>query len=210
MWMVEASFKDRGADAASNITPSMNPKDIWLEEVVKCPKCRSCKGCWEFEKIEHGNLTSNRVILYQEIQFPGMDVVFYVYPYTLPVYPHPASEPFPFLMDPPFPHQRPPCPFWKVRPWRACLNHLSRMSQDISHQPQWLPHTLEQTSLQELLVFELHHMYSGTIFNVFWHQRWWNLYCTSLVNAKEAWLMNYIIFHFLAVQSYGLLCISYT
>ncbi|TKS79721.1 Protein Wnt-3a [Collichthys lucidus] len=39
MWMVEASFKDRGADAASNITPSMNPKDIWLEEVVKCPKC---------------------------------------------------------------------------------------------------------------------------------------------------------------------------
>lgn len=135
MWMVEASFKDRGADAASNITPSMNPKDIWLEEVVKCPKCRSCKGCWEFKKIEHGNLTSNRVILYQEIQFPGMDVVFYVYPYTLPVYPHPASEPFPFLMDPPFPHQRPPCPFWRS----ASLKSLSQPS--VTDVPGHLPST---------------------------------------------------------------------
>lgn len=49
--------------------------------------------------MDHGNLTSNQVILYQEIQFPGMDVVFYVYPYTLPVYPHPASQRFPFLVS---------------------------------------------------------------------------------------------------------------
>lgn len=44
----------------------------------------------------HGNLTSDQVILNQEIQFPGMDFVFFSY--TLPVYPHPASQRFSLLI----------------------------------------------------------------------------------------------------------------
>lgn len=92
--------------------------------------------------MDHGNLTSNQVILYQEIQFPGMDVVFYVYPYTLPVYPHPASQQFPFLIHSPSQARGPHVLSEEVRPRRAFLNHLSRMSQDISHWHQWIPHPL--------------------------------------------------------------------
>lgn len=54
------------------------------------------KGAEGWEEMGHGNLTSNQVILYQEIQFPGMDFVFF--PYTLPVYPHPASQRFSLLI----------------------------------------------------------------------------------------------------------------
>lgn len=54
------------------------------------------KGAAGWEEMGHGNLTSNQVILNQEIQFPGMDLVFF--PYTLPVYPHPASQRFSLLI----------------------------------------------------------------------------------------------------------------
>lgn len=83
---------------------------------------RSFKGYWVFEEMEHGNITSNQVILYQEIQFPGMDVVFF--PHTLPVYPHPASQRFLFLIHFPLPCQRPPCPLWRS----ASLKSLSQPS----------------------------------------------------------------------------------
>lgn len=78
----------RGAEIASNITPDQMyfafNKGHW-------------KGGWEFEATEHGKLMSKQVTLYQEIQTPGMDVV----PYTLPVYPHPAGQRFPFLIHSP-------------------------------------------------------------------------------------------------------------
>ena len=121
-------------------------------KVTECPvKCRSFQRGWEFEEIDHGNVTSNQVILYPEIQFSGMDCVFYVGPHNSPVYPHPASQQFPFnshfhsfpTLHPP-PHGRGPHVLSEyLRQRRACRNHLSRMSEDISHQRQRLPDSLD-------------------------------------------------------------------
>lgn len=130
---------------------------------MRCFECRSFKGCWGFEEMEHGNLTSNQVILYQEIQFPGMDVVFF--PYTLPVYPHPASQRFPFLINSPLPRQRPPCPFWRS----ASLKSLSQPSvTDVPGHPTSTPmvHTYTRPlvigEVKGSLIFELHHVHRGT------------------------------------------------
>lgn len=123
---------------------------------------RSFKGCWVFEEMEHGNLTSNQVILYQEIQFPGMDIVFF--PHTLPVYPHPASQRFLFLIHFPLPCQRPQCPLWRS----ASLKNLSQPS--VTDVPGHLPLTpVVHTYTGPLVngvnwstIFDLHHVYSGT------------------------------------------------
>lgn len=147
--------------------------------------------------MKHGNLTSNQVILYQEIQFPGMDVVFF--PYTLPVYPHPASQRFPFLIHSPLPRQRPPCPFWRS----ASLKSLSQPSvTDVPGHPTSTPmvHTYTRPlvigEVKGSLIFELHHVHRGTKNNL-WHQGWRNWLA---VGQKRR---GFTIFHFLVPQIYA-------
>lgn len=60
-------------------------------------------------------------------------------------YPHPPSQRFPFLINPPSHAREPHVLSKEVRPWRACLNHLSR----ISHWRQWLPQIQESYSPEE-------------------------------------------------------------
>lgn len=88
------------------------------------------KGWWESEELDPGNLTKNQVIL-QEIQHSGMDDLFNVCTYTLPVYPHPPSQRFPDLIHHPSLTRGPHVHSEEIRLLEACLNHLSRMSQEI-------------------------------------------------------------------------------
>lgn len=78
----------RGAEIASNITPDQ----MYFEFMLSIKVIERVA-----ENLKHGKLRSKQVTLYQEIQTPGIDVV----PYTLPVYPHPASQRFPFLIHSP-------------------------------------------------------------------------------------------------------------
>lgn len=55
------------------------------------------RGRRNLEDEDHSNLTSDQVIV-QEIQFPGTNIGFNVYPSTLPVRSHPVSQHFPLLM----------------------------------------------------------------------------------------------------------------
>lgn len=67
--------------------------------------------------------------------FPGMDAAIYVYPLHLARLTTSCKPAFSILdTPPPTTHARGPHVLSEeVRPWRACLNHLSRISQDISH-----------------------------------------------------------------------------
>lgn len=91
-------------------------------------------GCRNLEHEDHGNLTSDQVII-QEIQFPGMDIGFNVYPHTLPVCSHPVSQQFPLLMLRPSFYQRAPYLFWR----NASLRSLSQPS--VTDVPDHLPST---------------------------------------------------------------------
>lgn len=82
---------------------------LGAQKVMKCPK--SFKGPWELQELELGNLTLNQVILYKGIQFPGMDVVFYVCPYTLPVLSTSSKPAIPILNKPPPPTLENPMSF---------------------------------------------------------------------------------------------------
>lgn len=117
----KASFKERNWYSFKYYS---RPNVLWVHAFSK----GHWKGGWEFEAAKHGKLMSKQVNVYQEIQSPGMDVV----PYTLPVYPHPASQQYPFLRHSLSNARGPRALSEETWPWRACRNHLSRMSQDTS------------------------------------------------------------------------------
>lgn len=140
-----SEFQRERSQHSLKITPVKCP--LGSQKVVKRFEWRSFKGCWGLVELEHGNLTSNQVILYQEIQFLGMDFVFF--PYTLPVYPHPESQRFPFLIHSPLPHQRPPCLFW-----RSFFKNLSQPSvTDIPGHPNMTPAVHTYTRPLKLSLF---------------------------------------------------------
>lgn len=139
------AFRGGGANVASHVVWSV----LWVHRCWCNALNRGhLKGAEGWEEMEHGSLTSNQVILYQEIQFPGMDVVFS--PYTSPVYPHPASQRFSLLICSPLPHQRPPCPFWRS----ASFKSLSQPSvTDVPGHPALTPNFLSSARIIDIWTY---------------------------------------------------------